>query len=220
MGIANQSVTPGRTTLLNAVNILLENIGEQPINSLETEQIMDARVAERTLLEFHKEGQSKGWHWNTEFNFPFTKDGATNEIKIPANVIEFALDPYLHAGRYVQRGEKLYDTEKRTTQIESTVTEVKADVIFALSWDEAPEPFNRWVTIRSARVFADRILGSEALFKYTLRDEQDALALLERTEQQIDQPNILTGGRNYIPFQTFDPAYGLATRRISTAYRL
>ena len=74
MGIANQSLTPGRTTLLNAVNILLENIGEQPINSLETEQIMDARVAERTLLEFHKEGQLKGWHWNTEFNFPFTND--------------------------------------------------------------------------------------------------------------------------------------------------
>jgi hypothetical protein len=35
MGLANQGVTPGRTTLLEAVNICLQNIGEQPVNSLE-----------------------------------------------------------------------------------------------------------------------------------------------------------------------------------------
>ena len=56
MGQLNQSAIPGRTTLLDAVNILLENIGEQPVNTLEDEQITDARIAERTLLEFHKEG--------------------------------------------------------------------------------------------------------------------------------------------------------------------
>ena len=53
MGLANQSRTPGRTTQLEAVGIQLENIGEQPVDSLENEQIQDARVAERTLLEFH-----------------------------------------------------------------------------------------------------------------------------------------------------------------------
>ena len=61
MGLQNQSAVPGRSTLLDAVNILLENIGEQPINTLEGEQITDARIAERTLLEMHKEGQIKGW---------------------------------------------------------------------------------------------------------------------------------------------------------------
>ena len=60
-GIKNQSVTQGRTTLLDAVNVLLANIGEQPINSLETEQIDESKQAERTILEFHKEGQTKGW---------------------------------------------------------------------------------------------------------------------------------------------------------------
>ena len=39
-------------------------------------------------------------------------------------------------------------------------------------------------------------------------------------EQQQEVPNILTGGRNYLPFPTYDPAMGLATRRIGTAYRL
>ena len=77
MGIANQAVTPGRTTLLNAVNVLLENIGEQPINSLETEQVMDARVAERTLLEFHKRRK----YPSLPSSFPRTNSGTHAQTK-------------------------------------------------------------------------------------------------------------------------------------------
>tara|TARA_R100000152_G_C6768629_1_gene194192 strand:- start:1115 stop:1777 length:663 start_codon:yes stop_codon:yes gene_type:complete len=220
MGIANQSITQGRTTLLDAVNILLENIGEQPINSLETEQIQDARIAERTILEFHKEGQTKGWSWNTEFQYPFQKDSTTKEVTVPANILQFALDPYLYAGRYQLRGQKVYDLQERRYTMETTVNEIKADVVWLLSWDTVPEAYNRWVTIRAARVFAARVLGSDALFKYTTKDEEDALVVLERMEQQQEVPNLLTGGRNYLPFPTYDPAMGLATRRIGTAYRL
>ena len=95
-----------------------------------------------------------------------------------------------------------------------------ADVIFLLPWDEVPEAYNRWVTIRSARVFSNRVLGSDALYKYTVEDEQDAKATLERMEQQVEQANILTDGRNYYPFPTYQPAAGLATRRISSGLRL
>ena len=66
MGSSQQSVTPGRTTLLDATNVLLRNIGEMPVDSLENQQIQDARIAEQTLLEFHKEGQIRGWSWNRE----------------------------------------------------------------------------------------------------------------------------------------------------------
>jgi len=104
--------------------------------------------------------------------------------------------------------------------MEETVTEIKADVIWLLPWDDVPEAYNRWVTIRASRVFTARVLGSDALFKYTSKDELDALIVLERVEQQQEVPNILTGGRNYLPFPTYDPAMGLATRRIGTAYRL
>ena len=64
MGLANQGVTPGRTKLLEAVNTLLENIGEMPVDTLDNQQVQDARVAERTILEFHREGQLRGWSWN------------------------------------------------------------------------------------------------------------------------------------------------------------
>ena len=70
MGLVQQRMTPGRTTLLGAVNVLLTNIGEQPVDNLDNEQIQDARVAQQTLLEFHKDGQTRGWSWNTETPIP------------------------------------------------------------------------------------------------------------------------------------------------------
>ena len=220
MGLANQTVTPGRTTLLDAVNVLLENIGEQPVNSLANQQIMDARIAERTLLEFHKEGQVKGWSWNTEFAYQFNKDSSTNKIKVPESVVRFSMDPYEYAGRFQLRGQFVYDRDNRTTILGTDIDHLHADVIFLLPWDEVPEAYNRWVTIRSARVFSNRVLGSDALYKYTVEDEQDAKATLERMEQQVEQANILTDGRNYYPFPTYQPAAGLATRRISSGLRL
>ena len=220
MGVANQAVTPGRTTLLDAVNVLLENIGEQPVNTLENQQIVDARVAERTLLEFHKDGQVKGWSWNTEYDYEFAKDATTNKIRVPESVVRFSMDPYAYAGRFQLRGQYVYDLEKRTSVLGSDIPHLHADVIWMLPWDETPEAYNRWTTIRSARVFANRVLGSDSLYRYTAQDEQDAKATLERMEQQVEQSNILTGGRNYFPFPTYAPASGLATRRISAGLRL
>ncbi len=211
MPISNQAVTPGRTTLLEAVNTLLAVIGEQPVNTLETQQIVEASMAERTLLEFHKEGQVNGWSWNSEQAYEFTKDN-TNEIVVPTNVVRWAADAYEWAGRFQLRGQRVYDREKRTYSLGSDVTSLKADVVFLLSWDESPEAFNRWVTIRSARVFSGRVLGDSSSFKYTAVDEQAALTALQAVELDQLQANSLTGGPGMRPFPTYSPGLGLLGR--------
>ena len=94
MGSQLQQKTQGRTTLLEAVNVCLENIGEQPIDNLENEQIQDARVAQRTILEVHKEGQTKGWSWNSEYNYPFERDTKDGVIKVPEAVVGFSVNRY------------------------------------------------------------------------------------------------------------------------------
>ena len=212
MGLANQGVTPGRTTLLEAVNICLQNIGEQPVNSLENQQIVEATMAERTILEFHKEGQTRGWSWNTEYGYEFVKDNATNKMVVPANVVSWATDPYEWDGRFQLRGQTVYDKEKRTSILGSDITTLKADVVWLLPWDECPEAFNRWITIRSARVFSDRVLSSDSIFKYTSVDEQAALVELQRVELEQAQANSLTGGPGLRPFPTYSPGLGLLGR--------
>lgn len=214
MPAVNQTKAPGRTTLLDAVNICLENIGEMPVDSLNNQQVQDARMAERTILEFHKEGQTCGWSWNTEFNFPFKPDPSTKKIAVPPTCVEFRINPYQYNGRFQVRGNQVYDLLKHTYVIDSTeIPTLDADVIWLLSWDESPEAFNRWVTIRAARVYADRALGSDALFKYTMKDEQDAKAEIEKIEMAQSNPNILSGGLQAFP--TYLPGYGLANRRVS-----
>ena len=217
MGLAQTTKAQGRTTLLDAVNVCLENIGEQPVDSLENEQIQDARIAQRTLLEIHKEGQTKGWSWNTEYNYPFQKNVKTNQIDVPEQVVEFSVDRYQYNGRFQLRGTKVYDLLNRTFILDDTITALQADVIWLLAWDEVPEAYNRWVTIRAARIFSDRTLGSEALFKYTLKDEQDAQAELERVELQQEAPNMLTGP---FAFPTYQPNTGLMNRRVANGYSL
>tara|TARA_R100001463_G_scaffold20254_1_gene49436 strand:+ start:557 stop:1213 length:657 start_codon:yes stop_codon:yes gene_type:complete len=212
MGSAQQTTAQGRTTLLDAVNVCLENIGEQPVDSLDNLQIQDARVAERTLLEIHKEGQGKGWSWNREYAYPFDRDPFTKEIGVPENLLEFSVNRYQYNGRFQLRGKRVYDLLNRSFQYDDTIEELKADVIWLLPWDEVPEAFNRWVSIRAARIFSDRTLGSEALFKYTLTDERDAQAVLERIELEQEAPNMLTG--NYA-FPTYQPNQGLMGRRVA-----
>lgn len=217
MGLKQQEKAQGRTTLLDAVNVCLENIGEQPVDNLDNEQIQDARIAERTILEIHKEGQTKGWSWNTEYAYPFQRNSQTGEIETADNVVQFSVNRYQYNGRYQLRGTKVYDLLNRSFIHPKEVSELKADVIFLLAWDEVPEAYNRWVTIRAARIFSDRTLGSEALFKYTAKDEADAQAELERVELQQEAPNMLSGP---YAFPTYQPHTGLMNRRVANGYSI
>lgn len=212
MPTANQALTPGRTTLLDAVNTLLSVIGEQPVNTLETQQITEARWAESTLLEFHKEGQTRGWSWNTELAYEFAKD-VNGQITVPTNLVSFAPDAYEWAGRFQLRGQRVYDRQQRSYTIGSDVASpLQADVVWLLSWDDSPEAYNRWTTIRSARVFSGRVLGDSNSIRYTAMDEQQALIELQRVELDQVQANSITGGPGLRPFPTFSPGLGLLGR--------
>lgn len=219
MGIAQQATIPGRTTLLDAVNVLLTNIGEMPVDSLENQQIQDARIAEQTLLEFAKEGQLRGWSWNREEAYPFDRNSVTGEITVPDAAVSWLVDPYRLDGRFVLRGNRVYDKQNRTFQIDPADSPIQADVIWLLSWDQSPEAFNRWTTIRSARVFSTRMLGSDSVTNYTAVDEQAALTELMRVEYTQSQPNSLTGGPGMAPIPTYSPELGLR-RGINGGYSI
>jgi hypothetical protein len=212
MGLQNQGVTPGRTTLLEAVNVCVESIGEMPVNNLDGSQIDEARVAERILLEVHKETQTRGWEFNTEYQYPFEKDAVTNEVVVPTNVVRWTPNHGV-VGRDLQlRGQRVYDRVERTYKFPAEVTEIHADVVWLLPWDDCPEPFNRYVLIRGARIFSARVLGDPDTVKLNVMDEQVALNDLLLMEAENEQYNILTSGPGLRPFPTYVPGWGLARR--------
>ena len=211
MATSPESITPGRSSFVDAVNVLLTNIGEQPVDSLANQQAQEVRMAERTLREFQKDGQARAWSWNTEHCYPFDVDPSSKEITVPDSCLAFEVDPYKWNGRFMVRGKRVYDKLNRTYKVgnDTTITQLTANVVWMLSWDESPEVFNRWTTIRSARVFSTRVLGSDSITQFTAVDEQAALTELQRVEMMQSNPNALTDGPWSGPIPTYSPAFGL-----------
>jgi hypothetical protein len=203
------TAAPGRTTILEAVNIMLGVIGEQPVSALAppSQQVTEAVIAQRILLERHKEGQGRGWTWNTERDFPFAKDLTTGEVPVPANAARAVISRGV-LGHLVVRGSRVYDTKRFTYQINEA--SVPAEVTWYLHWDDCPEIYNRWALCSAARVFAARVLTDQEVVALANLDEQAALSELQRHETLVSQPNVLHGMG--WPYPTFD-ASELGTQR-------
>ena len=194
---------PGRTTLLEAVNILLTTIGEQPVSILAppSQQISEAVIAQQVLLERHKEGQARGWQWNTDHEYPLARDLSSGEVPIPPTAARVVIAQGRKADLIV-RGEKVWDRVRFTYQIAQP--QVLATVTWYLTWEESPEVYNRWATCSAARVFAARVLTDQEVVGLAGIDEQTAWAELQRQETLVGQPNLLHGSG--LAFPTYDPS--------------
>jgi hypothetical protein len=78
-----------------------------------------------------------------------------------------------------QRGTRLFNKTKNTFVFEKNVT---VTVIYLLPFVELPEAVRRYVTIKAARVFQDRMVGSQKHHAFTRQDEMRALALMKEFE--------------------------------------
>jgi hypothetical protein len=189
------------TSELDAVNIMLGTIGESPINSLDAATgVVDAVTARAILSEVSVQVQEEGWHFNTEYEFILTPSLDTKEIYIPANTIEVDASEYDRNNIDVAiRGNRLYDRKNKTFQFQQ---DIKADLTILLEFNELPQAARHYITIRAARVFQQRVIGSDTLGSFTERDEARALRSMRRYESRTADYNILTG--NYSVMRTID----------------
>lgn len=167
---------PSKTSKLEAVNTVLSTVGSSPVNTLTGAQSADTRMAISTLDEVSREIQSVGWHFNTEDDLILSPDATTGQIILADNVVRCDLTEY-NTGNMdiVQRGSKLYD---RVAHSYVFTNSIKATLVLLMDWDELPEPARRYITIRAARMFQDRMVGSQVHHQYTAVDEFQARAAL------------------------------------------
>ncbi len=176
------------TTVLEAVNQIIATIGEPPVNSVEDNGVIDAVMALQALSAVNRAVQLKGWHWNTEENYPIAATYPEGELRLPRNTLKVdtsAVDGDLDL---VHRGARLYDRKHHTFQIGRSV---KVDIVFLLPFEELPEAARTYITVKAARRFNEGQIGSELLSNFTLRDEQMALFALEEAEGETADYNIL-----------------------------
>ena len=195
------------TTELEAVNVMLAAIGEAPINSLTGTLPVDARIAQTTLNEINKDVQSEGWHFNTEIDVVLTRD-SSDHVALATNVLRVDTNIYQHPSiDVVQIGLKLYDRQNHKYEFDEDLTCV---VVYFRTFNEIPEPARRYVMIKAARIFVDRLVGDEGLRSYTQQDEIRARAILMETDFSNADHNILRGDPSLTNvFNTYLPANGL-----------
>lgn len=189
------------TSELDAINIMLGTIGESPINSLDAATgVVDAVTARAILSEVSVQVQEEGWHFNTEYEFVLTPSLDAKEIYLPANAIEVDASAYDRNDIDVAiRGNRLYDRKNKTFQFQQ---DIKADLTILLEFNELPQAARHYITVRAARVFQQRVIGSDTLGSFSEKDEARALRSMRRYESKTADYNILTG--NYSVMRTID----------------
>ena len=190
--------TQTRTSELEAVNTILSTIGESPLNTLSGSLPVDGTIAKNVLSEVSREVQSQGWHFNTHYKVPLSRD-TNNKIPLATNIVRVEIDPRQYSKvsyDIVQRNNFLFNLAKNEDTFDTNFKDATA--VYLLPFDEIPEQAKRYITIRSARIFHDRTLGANTIHKFSQEDEAKSLSILKQAESH-------TG--DYSIFDTPEQAY-------------
>jgi hypothetical protein len=200
--MSEQSLT--NMSELQAVNMMLTTIGEQPIANLNDKAgLQDASIAQDILHNTSRQVQSRGWIFNTDLQKVLSPDSTSatgGKIKIDSNVLRIDTTAKVRSNKtdIVERAGFLYDREKNTNLFTDTVT---VDYVTFLPFNSIPESARRYIAVKSARIFHDRVVGSGELHAFFQQDELQAWSDLLEYQSEIGDFNIFD---DYDTFRVLD----------------
>lgn len=176
------------TTELEAVNVCLANIGESPVSAITGDITVDAALARDLVRQVTREVQAHGFYWNTEINYTLIPNTSDNLV-LPANILSIDTVDKDKDKDLVARGRLLYDRRNHTYSFTEKVT---VDMVVALGFEELPEICRRYIAVRSARIYQERVMGSGAVSSFNIADEDMARAALLAENMEVEDNNMLT----------------------------
>jgi hypothetical protein len=173
-----------RMSELDAVNLMLMTIGEYKVNDLiNLAGRSDAAIAKDILNNTSRAVQSKGWTFNTDFDKELIPD-TTGQIKLGGSILRIDSTSTVRSSQkdIIERANKLYDRQNNTHIFTENVT---VDTVTYFNFEDLPEAARRFISIRSARVFHDRVVGSGELHRFFQEDEGQAWSELLEYESDV-----------------------------------
>jgi hypothetical protein len=184
---------PIPATELEAVNEMLYDINERPVNTLENQSRLDVLRAISSLRMASRMTQETGWWFNTE-NLVVALD-SNNQYTLDTDIVHAEVlegGPATPVDGYevelVQRGVVLYDRANGTDEFDSTSEDVTLRCVRLLEFEDLPATAREYVYCAASIRFQSRTLGSTAV-DADLR-EQAMVALTSLREEDIDHENI------------------------------
>lgn len=164
-------------TKLEAINEIIGTLGEAPVNTLVEPENVDVMNAIRMLESVTTSILARGWTFNTLRNYAMVPDSNTKRIHWNNNILQMSLSDK----RVMRnRGGLLYDVTNNTEEFDATV---EAEVIVLVPFEELPQAFRNYITIRTSRLFNARYLGDEVMLRELQQEESQAY--MEAMEYEI-----------------------------------
>lgn len=172
------SETPA--TELEAVNVILINMGEAPIDSLSGDLPLDAYKAQQVLKEVSRELQTRGWFWNREYTY--LTPNVDGYIAVPTNALD--VERYGPGDPLVMRDGYLYTLSPFNNGF-TFEDSVQVRITYYLSFENLPQMAREFLMAKAARVFQARELGDDTLLRQDSAEEIKAWARLRAYENKL-----------------------------------
>jgi len=175
---------------LDAINEILLNAGQLPVNSLVSVPSVDKATA--ILNSTSRQVQSQGWNFNTDKSLSLPPDASGNIIVPQDTMTVDTVGSDLNTG-VTLRGNILRKTNRYDgTDPEFFSAAVFVDLVHYFDFEVIPQVARYYITIKAARRFADSFLASGTIHNFTAQEESTALQDLEEAEGAEGDFNMLT----------------------------
>jgi hypothetical protein len=160
------------------------------------------------LDDANRSVQGEGWNFNTEYKYPFVSD-VNGDIFVPNTVLQIADNKIANVQKYqtVLRQGRLYDKINHTYTFPANTT-IYCDVIWAFDFEDLPQIFKDYITIKATRIFYDRVAGDIDAVKFKIFESDEGMARANclSYDTQTSEANIFgieTGQNYYISFTPY-----------------
>ena len=172
---------------LDAVNSVLANIGQSPVNDL-TENSVDIGLAVRHLSSVSRELQMRGWSFNTDSEYVLSPN-PDNKIDITDDMLAVDLDKVNYPEfDVVIRGSFLYNRYNRSYTF---TADLKADITWLLAWQDLPPHAQNYIVVTSGIRLADDTESGAASHKFGQEDQLHAWNAFKSQEIDTNDANLV-----------------------------
>jgi hypothetical protein len=168
-------------TELEAVNMILRNDGEAPVDTLDDTGFSEVADARAFLRNISNEEQVRGWAFNTEYAVRVLPDALTGHIALTDDVLWVRPASYSYGLDIVERGRKLYNNQGNTYVFTGPVY---IDICRLLPFNELPVYARTFIAIRAARRYQSTSTGSQRQDAFTQEHEIKAEAECKKADQR------------------------------------
>jgi hypothetical protein len=156
----------------------------------------DGDVARRFVASTMVEVQSRGWWFNTDYDFVFKADSGVGLpgdtrggfVAVPANLLRIDVGNTEFKHRYILKDGLIYDLLEQDFVRD---IDVVADAIWLVDYEVLPYTAYNYISARASRKFQQRVIGSTELYQFTAAEEQDAYTSLLREQLQYNDYTLL-----------------------------